>query len=93
MNINLSEYSSLYYEVSTFLGAKKKELKQMGLDIDYSPGRTVPLPILVDEDFNLEFNVSDFPNVISNIKNLGFKLAADLDEESSLCQSRWTHWS
>ena len=42
------------------------------------------MPILVDEDFNLEFNVSDFPNVISNIKNLGFKFAADLDEESSL---------
>ena len=84
LNINLSEYSSLYYEVSTFLGAKKKELKQMVLDIDYSPGKTVPLPILVDEDFNLEFNVSDFPNVISNIKNLGFKFAADLHEESSL---------
>ena len=69
----------MYYEVSTFLGAKKNELKQMVLDIDYIPGNTVPLPILVDEDFNLEFNVSDFPNIISNIKNLGFKLAADLD--------------
>ena len=70
LNINLSEYSSLYYEASTLLGAKKKELKQMVLDIDYPPGKTVPLPILVDEDFNLKFNVSDFPNVISNIKTL-----------------------
>ena len=86
LNINLTDYSSVNYDVSTFLGAKKKELKQMMLDIDYSPGNTVPLPVLVDEEFDLKFHVSDFATVISNVEKLGFKLAADFDRESNLIE-------
>ena len=72
------------YDGSTFLGTKQKQLKQMLLDIEYFPGDITPLPILVDNDFNLQFHVTDFTSVISNIKAKGHQLAADVDQDSNL---------
>ena len=83
LNIDVSGYNKMLFDVSTFLGEKKKELTQLVLELDL-PGRSIAMPMLVDSDFNLEFNVTDFGHVVSNLKNLGFQLAADFDENSDL---------
>ena len=83
LNIDTSNYNTVLYDVSTFLGERKKELTQLVLDVDL-PGKSIAMPILVDSDFNLEFKVNAFGHAISNLKNLGFQLAADFDANSDL---------
>ena len=61
-------------EVSTFLGTKKR-LEEVVLGILVDKDRTFHLPVLVDEDFDINLNIDHFGEVKKNFKNLKYKLA------------------
>ena len=63
------------YEVSTFLGTRKKRLEEVVLGIQVDKDRTFHLPVLVDEDFDINLNIDHFGEVKKNLNNLKYKLA------------------
>ena len=63
------------YEVSTFLGTRKKRLEEVVLGIQVDKDRTFHLPVLVDEDFDINLNMDHFGEVKKNLNNLKHKLA------------------
>ena len=64
-----------YYEVITFLGTRKKRLEEVVLDIHVFKDRIFYLPVLVDEDFDINLNIDHFGEVKKNLNNLKYKLA------------------
>ena len=63
------------YEVSTFLGTRKKRLEEVVLGVQVDKDRTFHLPVLVDEDFDINLNIDHFGEVKKNLNNLKYKLA------------------
>ena len=63
------------YEVSTFLSTRKKRLEEVVLDIHVDKDRTFHLPVLVDEDFDINLKIDHFGEAKKNLKNLKYKLA------------------
>ena len=63
------------YEVSTFLGTRKKRLEEVVLGIHVNKDRTFHLPVLVDEDFDINLKIDHFGEVKKNLNNLKYKLA------------------
>ena len=63
------------YEVSTFLGTRKKRLEEFVLGIQVDKDRTLLLPVLVDEDFDINLKIDHFGEVKKNLNNLKYKLA------------------
>ena len=63
------------YEVSTFLGTRKKRLEEVVLGIHVDKDRTFHLPVLVDEDFDINLKIDNFGKVKKNLNNLKYKLA------------------
>ena len=63
------------YEESTFLGTRKKRLEEVVLSIQVDKDRTFHLPVLVDEDFDINLNIDHFGEVKKNLNNLKHKLA------------------
>ena len=62
------------YEVSTFLGTRKKRLEEVVLGIQVDKDRTFHLPVLVDNDFDINLNIDHFGEVKKNLNNLKHKL-------------------
>ena len=63
------------YEVSTFLGTRKKRLEEVVLGIHVDKDITFHLPVLVDEDFDINLKIDHFGEVKKNLNNLKYKLA------------------
>ena len=63
------------YEVSTFLGTRKKRLEEVVLGIHVNKDRTFHQPVLVDEDFDINLKIDHFGEVKKNLNNLKYKLA------------------
>ena len=81
LNLDPRKYDSIPYDVSTFLGAKRKSFRELSLEVNVAD-RNLCLPFLMDDAFDLNFSVDNFSLAIANIKKLGFKLATNLDPNS-----------
>ena len=62
------------YEVSTFLGTRKKRLAEFVLGIHVNKDRNFHLPVLVHEDFDISLKIDHFGEVKKNLNNLKYKL-------------------
>ena len=78
LDVDLSAYEPKLYNVKTNLGQIYKDLKLMNVDCELVPGRILPLPVLVDNDFAISFNIDGLADVFSNFEQLNLKLAAEL---------------
>ena len=67
-------WSQLHYDVNTFLGSSKKAFKECIMDVEIPGFKSLPLPILVDTEFAVQFQVSDLEVALENIKTEGHKL-------------------
>ena len=67
-------WSQLHYDVNTFLGSSKKAFKECIMDVEIPGFKSLPLPILVDTEFAVQFQVSDLEVALENIKSEGHKL-------------------
>ena len=55
-------------EVNTFLGTRKKRLEEVVQGIQVDKDRTFHLPVLVDEDFDINLNIDHFGAVKKKLK-------------------------
>lgn len=67
---------STEFRVKTFLGTKQKKLREVMFDVGFNDFYR-SLPVLVDDDFDIEFNLNGFHNVVENLIGLNYKLAAN----------------
>ena len=63
------------YVVKTFLGSKTKKLKQVVVGIGVNKGNSLPLPVLINEEFDMNLRFDNFKSVKNNLLNLNYKLA------------------
>ena len=82
LNCNNKLIATVEYEVKTFLGSAKKTLKQLNLDVFYGRHKYHSRLMLVDDDFDISFNVKGLRNAISNIESKGCNLAALYSKDS-----------
>ena len=67
----------VHYEVRTFLGQQNKVFRDATVQIHFPQGNYHALPILVDDDFQVEMKVKNLDLAVNNFKNLGYKLSAE----------------
>ena len=79
LNCGESRMTPVVFDVKTFITSQIKSLKETTLEIKVSHDRFLTLPILVDDSFNINFQIEEFPLVLSNLKQLNLKLSADFD--------------
>ena len=79
LGCNSKLMSDVEFEVKTFLGSKKKNLKEVNLDVFVEPQRHYGLLLLVDDQFDISFNVPGLSLALNNLKTLGHELAADFN--------------
>ena len=63
------------YVVKTFLGSKTKRLNQVVVEIEVNKGNSLPLPVLIDDEFYRNLRFDNFNSVKNNLLNLNYKLA------------------
>ena len=70
------------FEVKTFLGSSQKKLKEVNLDVFVGPSKHYGSLILVDDQFDISFNIRGFAQALKNFKSQQLKLAADFEADS-----------
>ena len=63
------------YVVKTFLESKTKKLNQVVVGIQVNKGNSLPLPVLIDDEFDMNLRFDNFKSVKNNLLNLNYKLA------------------
>ena len=81
LGCNSKLISDVEFEVKTFLGSKRKNLKEVNLDVFVEPQRHYGLLMLVDDQFDISFNVPGLSLALENLKTLGHELAADFNNK------------
>ena len=81
LGCNSNLMTDVEFEVKTFLGSKRKNLKEVNLDVFVEPQRHYGLLMLVDDQFDISFNVPGLSLALNNLKALGHKLAADFNDK------------
>ena len=84
LNYNKPSLPCVSYEVKTFVSSKVKELNEVMLDINLNNNRILPLPVLIDDNLNIEFTINDFRFALQNFKKLGINLAADYPDSDQI---------
>ena len=67
--------SPVEYVVKTFLGSKTKKLNQVVVRIEVNKGNSLPLPVLIDDEFDMNLRFDNFKSIKNNLLNLNYKLA------------------
>ena len=67
--------SPIEYVVKTFLGSKTKKLNQVVVGIEVNKGNSLPLPVLIGDEFDMNLRFDDFESIKNNLLNLNYKLA------------------
>ena len=62
------------FDVKTFLGSKNKTSNQGVLGIEVDKGSSLALPVLIDDEFDMNFRFDNFKSVKNNLINLNYKL-------------------
>lgn len=58
------------YDVKTFLGSKKEKLNQVVVGIEVNKGNSLPLPVLIDDEFDMNLRFDNFKSVKNNLLKL-----------------------
>ena len=77
-----SDLSHIEYDIKTYLGHQFKTLGVTMLQVGVSSDHELPIPVLIDEEFNIKLNIPDFSKAIANLKTLDCHLASSFDNES-----------
>ena len=80
LGCNSELVSNLEFEVKTFLGSSKKQLREVNLDVYTGQYKHYAMLMLIDDQFDINFNVKGLGQAVSNLRDKGFKLAADYND-------------
>ena len=76
--------SNVEFEVKTFLGSSKKKLSEVNLDVFVGSSKHYAMLMLIDDQFDISFDVRGLGQAVTNLKSNGHILAADLKTDSDL---------
>ena len=76
--------SDIEFEVKTFLGSSRKRLKEVNLDVFVDSHKHYGILMLVDDQFDISFDVNGFGQAVKNLQSRGQKLAADFDADKDV---------
>ena len=82
IRFDISTLNPVRYEVKTFLGQENKIFRDATVQVHFPQGNYHVLPILVDNDFEIEMKVKNLDLAINNFKELGYKLSAEFKSGS-----------
>ena len=68
--------NKIQYEVKTFISSQIKCLNEIVINVKVSDNQFLPLPVLIDDQFNIEFEITDLNKALANFNNMNVKLAA-----------------
>ena len=74
--------SNVEFDVRTFLGSSKKSLKEVNVDVFTGQYRHYGIIMLVDRQFDINFSCNGLGQAVSNIKDKGYRLAAEYEGDS-----------
>ena len=74
--------SDVEFDVRTFLGSRKKALKEVNLDVYTGQFKHYAVLMLVDSQFDINFKVKGLGQAVTNMKTRGFRLAAEYEGDS-----------
>ena len=57
------------------LGCKTKKLNLVVVGIEVNNGNSLPLPVLIDDEFDINLRFDNFKSIKNNLLNLNYKLA------------------
>lgn len=60
----------------------QKTFREVVLKVELVLSATRPLPVLIGRLFDMKLDFSDFDQVIENLNDLGYSLAADVESNS-----------
>ena len=55
------------HDIKTFLGSQKKELKEISVAVEITNLKPFNQKVLIDEEFNIQLNMPQYVEVISNL--------------------------
>ena len=84
LKINKDRLTDVPYEVRTYLSSEIKSLKEIVVNVGIGNGEMLPLPVLIDNKFNLKFEIADFQKALYNFKNMNIPLAASFDQSNAV---------
>ena len=84
LGCNSKLMSSVEFEVKTFMGSSKKRLKEVNLDVFVAPSKHYAMLMLIDDQFDISFDVKGLGQAVNNLKSSGHILAADYEADSDL---------
>ena len=84
LGCNKKLMSSVEFEVKTFLGSRKKRLSEVNLDVFVGSYKHYAMLMLIDDEFDISFDVKGLRQAVTNLKSSGHTLAADFDPNSDL---------
>ena len=79
--INLNNVS---YNVKTFVSSQVKNLKEIMLNVKVAGNNFLPLPILIDNSFEISFNITDLNKALMNFREKNIKLAAKYEHSDEI---------
>ena len=82
LNCNPDSLASIEYDVKTFLGSGRKSLKELTLEVHLPSNRYNNLPVLVDDQFDIDLNVQGLGKCIQNFKKNQLELSANYNLNS-----------
>ena len=74
--------TSVVYDVKTFLGSGRKSLKEVTLEVHLPSKRYNNLPVLVDDQFDIDLNVQGLGKSVQNFKRNQLELSANYNLDS-----------
>ena len=74
--------SNVEFDVRTFLGSSKKELKEVNLDVYTGQFKHYAVLMLIDNQFDINFKVKGLGQAVTNMTNRGHKLAAEYEGDT-----------
>ena len=84
LNYDEDKFSNIQFNVKTFLSSKIKNLKEITLEIEISPKKQIPLPLLVDDEFCIKFCIDGLQKALCNFKKFNVNLSANFGDKDEV---------
>ena len=82
LDLDKNKLNRVEYEVKTFLKSENKHFREATVQVNLPSGRYNVVPVLIDDDFDMDLKIRNLNIAISNIKNANLQLAAEYSEFS-----------
>ena len=84
LGCNQQLVSKVQYKVNTFVGSGYKNLLEANIDVFTGHNKFLQNLFLIDDKLNIQFLVNGLKQAVSNVKDKGYRMAADLGSSDNI---------